>query len=37
MNPFARKFFVAALIYLILGLIAQAVVIFDVWKNFANP
>lgn len=36
MSPIAKKFFIASLIYLILGLIAQAVAVFDVWLGF-NP
>ncbi len=36
MLPITRKFFSAALIYLVLGLLAQAVSAFDVWLGF-NP
>jgi hypothetical protein len=36
MAPTARKFFTAALIYLALGLLAQAITVFDVWLGF-NP
>ncbi|MBE7470310.1 MAG: hypothetical protein DPW09_32230 [Anaerolineae bacterium] len=36
MSPVAKKFFTAALIYLLLGLLAQAVVLFDGWLGF-NP
>jgi hypothetical protein len=36
MISIARKFLVASLIYLILGLFSQAVAIFDVWLGF-NP
>lgn len=36
MSPIAKKFFSAALIYLVLGLLAQAVSAFDVWLGF-NP
>jgi hypothetical protein len=36
MTPLARRFFVAALIYLVLGLLAQAVILFDGWLGF-NP
>lgn len=36
MTPFARKFLTAALIYLVLGLLAQAVTLFDNWLGF-NP
>lgn len=36
MLPIVKKFFTAALIYLALGLLAQAVSVFDVWLGF-NP
>ena len=36
MVPTARKFFTMALIYLALGLLAQAITVFDVWLGF-NP
>ncbi|NJN93843.1 MAG: hypothetical protein HC875_07005 [Anaerolineales bacterium] len=36
MTPLARKFFIAALFYLVLGLLAQAVTVFDGWLGF-NP
>jgi hypothetical protein len=36
MSPIARKFLVASLIYFILGLLAQAVNVFDAWLGF-NP
>jgi hypothetical protein len=36
MTPLARKFFAAALVYLLLGLLAQAVSVFDGWLGF-NP
>jgi hypothetical protein len=36
MAPLARKFFVAALVYLLLGLLAQAITVFDAWLGF-NP
>lgn len=36
MPSIAERFFIASLIYLILGLLAQAVTIFDVWLGF-NP
>lgn len=36
MSPIAKKFFVASLVYLILGLLAQVVAVFDVWLGF-NP
>jgi hypothetical protein len=36
MSPIAKKFLSAAVIYLILGLLAQAVTLFDVWLGF-NP
>lgn len=36
MSPIAKKFFTAALIYLVLGLLAQAVTVFDSWLGF-NP
>jgi hypothetical protein len=36
MSPIAKKFFVASLVYLMLGLLAQAIAIFDVWLGF-NP
>jgi hypothetical protein len=36
MLSIARKFLVASLIYLVLGLLAQAVAVFDVWLGF-NP
>jgi hypothetical protein len=36
MLPIAKKFFIAALIYLILGLLAQAITVFDAWLGF-NP
>ncbi len=36
MTPFARKFFIAALVYLLLGLLAQLVTLFDLWLGF-NP
>lgn len=36
MASIAKKFFVASLIYFILGLVAQAVVGFDLWLGF-NP
>ena len=36
MASIAKKFFVASLIYFILGLIAQAVIVFDLWLGF-NP
>ena len=36
MLPIAQKFFVASLIYFALGLLAQAITIFDVWLGF-NP
>ncbi len=36
MSPIAKNFFVASLIYLLLGLVAQAVAVFDIWLGF-NP
>lgn len=36
MSPIARRFLIAALMYLVLGLLAQLVTIFDVWLGF-NP
>lgn len=36
MSAIAKRFFTASLIYLILGLLSQAVAIFDVWLGF-NP
>ncbi len=36
MSPIAKKFFIAALIYFLLGLLIQAITIFDVWLGF-NP
>ena len=36
MSPVAQKFFKASLIYLTLGLVVQAVAVFDVWLGF-NP
>lgn len=36
MASIAKKFFIASLIYFILGLIAQAVAVFDLWLGF-NP
>ena len=36
MSIVARKFFIASLIYLILGLLVQTVAILDVWLGF-NP
>lgn len=36
MTPMAKKFFVASLIYLGVGLLAQAVTVFDAWLGF-NP
>jgi len=36
MATIARKFLVASLIYLVLGLLAQAVTVFDTWLGF-NP
>jgi hypothetical protein len=36
MISIAKKFFVASLVYFILGLLAQAVAVFDVWLGF-NP
>jgi len=36
MSSIAKKFFIASLIYLILGLLTQVVVVFDVWLGF-NP
>jgi hypothetical protein len=36
MSSIAKKFFVASLAYLILGLLAQVVAVFDVWLGF-NP
>ena len=35
-TPSAYRFFIASLIYLVLGLLAQAVTIFDGWLGF-NP
>jgi hypothetical protein len=34
MSSIAKKFFVASLVYLILGLLGQAIAIFDVWLGF---
>ncbi|MCL4297609.1 MAG: hypothetical protein KJ077_17850 [Anaerolineae bacterium] len=36
MSPIVKKFFAAALIYLVLGLLVQAVSVFDGWLGF-NP
>lgn len=36
MSPIVKKFLAAALIYLVSGLLAQAVSVFDVWLGF-NP
>jgi hypothetical protein len=36
MSPIAKKFFTASVIYFVLGLLAQAVSIFDLWLGF-NP
>jgi hypothetical protein len=36
MSSITRKFFTASLIYFLLGLLSQAVTIFDVWLGF-NP
>lgn len=36
MSPTARRFLIASLMYLVLGLLAQLVTIFDVWLGF-NP
>lgn len=36
MSPIVKKFISAALIYLALGLLAQAISVFDVWLGF-NP
>jgi hypothetical protein len=36
MSSMIRKFFIASLVYLVLGLLAQAVTVFDVWLGF-NP
>jgi hypothetical protein len=36
MSLIAKKFFIASLVYLILGLLFQAVIGFDVWLGF-NP
>jgi len=36
MTSIAEKFFVASLIYLLLGLFAQTIILFDVWLGF-NP
>jgi hypothetical protein len=36
MSPIAKKFFIAALVYFLVGLLAQAVAVFDVWLGF-NP
>ncbi len=36
MSPIAKKFFIASLVYFILGLLAQTVAVFDVWLGF-NP
>jgi hypothetical protein len=36
MSAIAKKFFIASLIYLVIGLLSQAVAIFDVWLGF-NP
>ena len=36
MTSIARRFFIASLVYLILGLLAQTVVVFDAWLGF-NP
>ncbi len=36
MSSIAKKFFIASLIYLVFGLLSQAVAVFDVWLGF-NP
>lgn len=36
MSPIVKKFLIAALIYLALGLLAQAISVLDVWLGF-NP
>lgn len=36
MSPIARRFLITSLVYLLLGLVAQLITIFDVWLGF-NP
>ena len=36
MSPIAKRFLIVSLVYLILGLLAQTVTVFDVWLGF-NP
>jgi hypothetical protein len=36
MSPIAQRFLIASLVYLMLGLLAQTVTVFDLWLGF-NP